>query len=161
MAVQQQVGDDERFGKRPPALAAQPGVGRSYRPQAPAHGNGARLEQQGLPVTVQRSDAVDRNGIPVQVGTPVRVLEIASFLRRDLPAEEWQDLQSMVGEVFQVYEIDAYGSAWVEMVWGAQGGGSRSHSLALEAHEMEVVVPGGRSSGRRATSRPAQDHGAP
>jgi len=44
----------------------------------------------------------------------------------------------MVGETFEVYEIDEYGSAWMEKVW-TQPGGLRTHSLALASHEMEVV----------------------
>jgi hypothetical protein len=81
----------------------------------------------------------DRNGQPVTVGTRVRVLEIAPFLKRDLPDDEWMDLQSMVGEVFEVYEVDEDGAAWVEKVWDDGEGGSRSHSLALDSHEMEVA----------------------
>jgi hypothetical protein len=44
----------------------------------------------------------------------------------------------MVGEVFEVYEIDEHGAAWVEKVWNDPNG-QRSHSLALDAHEMEVA----------------------
>ena len=83
--------------------------------------------------------AVDRHGQPVGVGTRVRVLELPSFLKRDLPAEEWMDIQSMIGEVFEVYEIDEYGAAWVEKWWQVDDDGCHSHSLALAAHEMEVV----------------------
>jgi hypothetical protein len=81
---------------------------------------------------------VDRNGQPVKVGTRVRVLEIAAFLKRDLPLEEVEELATMVGEVFEVYEIDESGGACVEKVW-YEPGGQRSHSLSLEAHEMEVA----------------------
>ncbi len=45
----------------------------------------------------------------------------------------------MIGEVFEVYEIDEWGSAWVEKSWRTDGQESRSHSLALDALEMEVV----------------------
>lgn len=81
----------------------------------------------------------DRRGRPVNVGTRVRVLEIAAFLKRDLPPDEWQELETMLGEVFEVYEIDEYGSAWVEKVWDDGDGRIHSHSLALASHEMEVV----------------------
>ena len=81
---------------------------------------------------------VDRNGQPVKVGTRVRVIEIAEFLKRDLPPEEVAELVTMVDEVFEVYDIDEYGAAWVEKVWYAPDG-QRSHSLALDAHEMEVA----------------------
>ena len=89
----------------------------------------------GSPVT-----AHDRHGRPVRVGTRVRVLEIAEALRDSLPPEEWPELQTMLGEVFEVYEIDEYGSAWVEKEWLTDDGDvSHSHSLALDSHEMEVV----------------------
>ena len=81
---------------------------------------------------------VDRKGAPVNVGTRVRVLEIAAFLKRDLPPEEVTALGTMVGEVFEVYEIDEHGAAWVEKVWNGPNG-RHSHSLALDAHEMEVA----------------------
>jgi hypothetical protein len=76
---------------------------------------------------------LDRNGRLVTVGTRVRVLEIAQRLRQRIPLEEWSDLQTMVGEVFEVYEIDEHGSPWVEKRWG-----NDSHHLALDSHEMEV-----------------------
>jgi hypothetical protein len=83
--------------------------------------------------------ATDRTGRLVQVGTRVRVLEIALHLKRDLPPDEWLELQTMVGEVFEVHGIDEYGSAWVEKCWTETDGGLSSHSLALAPHEMEVV----------------------
>jgi hypothetical protein len=79
----------------------------------------------------------DRNGRPVTVGTRVRVLEIAPLLKRDLPADEWMDLQTMVGEVFEVYKVDESGTAWVEKTWGEVDRQSHTHSLALGSHEME------------------------
>jgi hypothetical protein len=83
--------------------------------------------------------ATDRHGAPVTVGTRVRVVEIASFLERDLPSDEWQDLKTIVGEVFEVYEIDEYDGAWVEKIWTQEDGAERSHSYSLASHEMEVV----------------------
>jgi hypothetical protein len=81
----------------------------------------------------------DRIGVPVTVGTRVRVLAITPSLERDLPADEWQDLKTMVGEVFEVYEIDEYGGAWVEKVWKEGDEELHSHSYSLASHEMEVV----------------------
>jgi hypothetical protein len=86
----------------------------------------------------------DRNGRPVVVGTRVRVLVVARFLKRAVPTEEWRDLETMVGEVFEVYEVDESGSCWVQKVWDDGDGQSHSHSLALESSEMEVVEGGDR-----------------
>jgi hypothetical protein len=78
--------------------------------------------------------------MPLSVGTRVRVLEIAAYLRERLPPDEWERLQTMVGEVFEVCEIDEYGHAWVEKWFQSDEEGRYCHSLALEPHEMEVVV---------------------
>jgi hypothetical protein len=87
----------------------------------------------------------------VTVGTKVRVLEVTDYLRERLSPKEWAELQTMVGRVFEVYEIDEYGAAWVEKVWrNSKGDCKFSHSYALERHEMEVVHPEAR---RRPTMR--------
>jgi hypothetical protein len=72
----------------------------------------------------------DRKGKKVLVGSRVRVVAIAAFLERDLPPEEWECVRSMLGEVFEIYEIDEWGGAWVQY---------QSHSLSLESDEMELV----------------------
>jgi hypothetical protein len=79
--------------------------------------------------------AVDHKGRNVVVGTHVRVIHIADSLREKLSPEEWRDLLSMKGEVFEVYEVNEHGLAWVQKSWDDH----RSHSLGLEAHEMEAV----------------------
>ena len=85
---------------------------------------------------------VDRHGKPVVVGTNVRMLEVTEALRNRIPKKEWAELQTMVGEVFMVYEIDEHGAAWVEKVWlGRKGNRRSSHHYALDSHEMEVVEP--------------------
>jgi hypothetical protein len=48
----------------------------------------------------------------------------------ELPGDEKDEVVSMIGEVFEVEEIDEYGQPWVR---------KRSHSVALAACEMEVV----------------------
>ena len=81
---------------------------------------------------------VDRLGKSVVVGTRVRVLKIASFLKDTLPPEEWDELKTMVGEVFPVCEVDEYGSPWVEKWFKSEEEGSYCHSLALAPDELEV-----------------------
>jgi len=46
----------------------------------------------------------------------------------------------MIGEDFPVEEIDKYGSAWVSKWWDKKDGGKESHSLALSAGEMEIIL---------------------
>jgi hypothetical protein len=81
----------------------------------------------------------DRNGQPVTVGTRVRILRFDSSLERQLPPDEWEQVAKMIGQVFEVYEVDEYGSAWVEKVWFPRDGERMSHSVALAPEEMEVV----------------------
>lgn len=82
----------------------------------------------------------DYKGNSVKVGSHVRVLEI-SQLPDYLDSDEVARIQSMKGEVLEVYEVDPYGRAWVEKWWHFGSDQSLSHSLALEAHEMELSAP--------------------
>ena len=46
----------------------------------------------------------------------------------------------MVGEVFEVYELDEWGQAWVSKDWFRDDAGhGRGHSMGLDSHEMELV----------------------
>jgi hypothetical protein len=46
----------------------------------------------------------------------------------------------MEGEVFEVYEIDERGGAWVTKWWYLTDGESFSHSLSRASDEMEVAA---------------------
>ncbi len=82
----------------------------------------------------------DKHGIVVSVGTRVRLLGLAGQWLDRLPDDEKKDVLSMIGETFEVEEIDEYGQAWVRKSWfDATGGVCNSHSIGLESHEMEVV----------------------
>jgi hypothetical protein len=90
-------------------------------------------------LTMQQPNATtDRSGRPITVGTRVRVLEIPESLVANLPVEERADVESMLGAVFEVYEIDDFGSAWVEKVWD-ESDGSCSHAIGFAPHEMELA----------------------
>ena len=82
---------------------------------------------------------IDKNGTEVRVGDFVRVIEIP----RDIvffEEEEREHVNSMLGEVLEVEEIDEWGCAEVTKWWELGNGMSKSHSLHLSAHEMELVV---------------------
>lgn len=83
-------------------------------------------------------EARDKNGKSVTAGTRVRVLAIPP-LDPDMEEEEIARVNSMLGEEFEVYEVDEYGRAWVEKWWHLESDSSTSHSLALESNEMERV----------------------
>lgn len=62
------------------------------------------------------ASVTDRHGQPVTVGSHVRVLSIPESVLRPLPPDERADLESMLGEVFEVYEIDEWGQAWKPII---------------------------------------------
>ena len=82
----------------------------------------------------------DVNGAAVRMGTRIRVLKISPSVLSQLPPSEADCARSMEGEVFEVYEVDEWGGAWVEKKWRAADGTSSSHSLGLGPKQM-VVVP--------------------
>ena len=87
----------------------------------------------------ERRHAIDRNGEPVLVGSRVRVVAIATFLEHDLPPEEGERVRSMLGGVFEVYDVDEWGGVWVEKAFPVGSDRYLSHSLSLASEEMEVV----------------------
>ncbi len=58
-----------------------------------------------------------------------------------LPPDERADVESMIGEIFPVEEIDEHGHPWVRKSWpdGVEGD-YRCHFIALEPDEMECVT---------------------
>jgi hypothetical protein len=83
---------------------------------------------------------LDKTGKPVHVGSRVRLLSLSGSWLEELPHDEKQDVLSMIGEVFEVEEIDEYGNPWVRKSWPNEAEGKcHSHSIALESNEMELV----------------------
>lgn len=86
------------------------------------------------------TDAIDKNGRPVTIGSKVRLLCLSGNWLDELPADEKENVLSMIGEIFEIEEIDAYGHPWVRKSWpNDEAGTCNSHSIALDAHEMELV----------------------
>lgn len=82
----------------------------------------------------------DRHGREVSVGARVRVVSLSQSFLDSLPDDEKDDVRSMIGEVFEIHEIDKYGSAWVGKGWNSDDGESyRGHHVALDSAEMELV----------------------
>lgn len=83
---------------------------------------------------------LDRNGKPVQLDSLVRIVALSGDWLESLPSDEKDDVLSMIGEVFVVEEIDEYGHPWVRKSWSDETEGTcKSHSVALEPQEMELV----------------------
>ncbi len=84
--------------------------------------------------------AKDRSGNTVTVGSRVRVLSLGGQWLEDLSPSERADVLSMVGEVFDVTDVDEYGQAWVQKECNRYGE-LESHSVGLSSNEMELVSP--------------------
>jgi hypothetical protein len=83
---------------------------------------------------------VDRNGKPVHVGSRVRLLSLSGDWFDSLPSDERADVESMIGEEFEVEEIDPCGQPWVRKSWPDEAEGKcKSHSVALEPGEFTLV----------------------
>lgn len=82
----------------------------------------------------------DKHGNIIRVGSRVRLLCLSGSWLTDLPMDEKNDVLSMIGEEFDVEEIDEYGHPWVRKSWPNDAEGTcHSHSIALDADEMELV----------------------
>jgi hypothetical protein len=88
--------------------------------------------------------AVDKDGAVVTLGSFVRILALSGDWFDRLPVDERADVESMVGEVFLVEEIDEYGAPWVRKSWPNDADGvCRSHAIALASNEMVLVLDHG------------------
>ena len=87
-----------------------------------------------------KSPPRDRSGNIVYVGARVRLLQLSGEWFDKLPPDEKQDVLSMIGEIFEIEEIDEYGHPWIRKSWpNEEEGTCNSHSIALEPNEMEVI----------------------
>lgn len=82
---------------------------------------------------------MDCHGRRVHVGSRVRVLKIAAWLAREIPADEFARLQSLVGTILPITEIDEWGAAWIEAEFPQTPDRIYTHDLALDSDEMELV----------------------
>lgn len=84
---------------------------------------------------------IDKNGQRVGVGTRVRLLSLSGKWFENMPDDEKHDVSSMIGEVFEIEQIDKYGHPWISKWFSTPSQkNSYNHSIALAAHEMEIVI---------------------
>lgn len=84
--------------------------------------------------------ARDINGKSVSLGDKVRILSLSGRWLDELPEKEKAEVRSMIGEVFEVEEIDEHGQAWVFKSWSTDSEDEYyGHSVALDPNEMELL----------------------
>ena len=85
----------------------------------------------------------DLYGKEFKVGTRVRLLHHVYGEWFDcLPEDEKSDLESMLGEIFEITEINKSGYASIEKWWGGEKENcvhSMGHSISVEGKQIEVV----------------------
>src|SRR5438128_6149921 len=91
-----------------------PARSRTRRPTSKSPGKSVRPRPSVAHRQPEGRRTVDCKGQPVAAGTRVRVLEVAESVMKDLPAEECQELQAMIGATFRVSAVDEHGAAWVD-----------------------------------------------
>lgn len=79
----------------------------------------------------------DIDGAKVRLGDTVRVLAIDSSIK--LERNEVEKVKSMIGEEFEVDEIDEHGCAWVTKWWRTAENESEAHGISLTSQQMKLV----------------------
>lgn len=80
----------------------------------------------------------DVNGHPIEEGNIVSIVSVSPNLLEGQTDAEAYDPQSMLGEHFEVEEIDG-GRVWISKWWEREDGGKQLHSLSFAANEIEFV----------------------
>lgn len=89
------------------------------------------------------SEPRDRNGERVSIASQVRIVALSGRWFDELPSDERVRVESMIGEIHLVDEIDEFGNPWVSAFWPDGGEGHCvAHSVALAPEEMELVADG-------------------
>ena len=82
----------------------------------------------------------DRVGRTVCVGSRIRIVYLSVEFLDLLPDDEKPLVAGMVGEIFEVDEIDKFGSAWITKWWHHDDGTHDAHGIGLSTLEMELVM---------------------
>ena len=88
------------------------------------------------------SRGIDRNGAEVAIGDRVRLLEIRPSILARLAGAEHADVQSMLGQVVEVFDVYESGQVWVSVSWSRENGQTEIHSIAVDPHAIELASKG-------------------
>jgi len=81
----------------------------------------------------------DCTGRIVRVGSRVRIIGLSQEFLDSLPEDERPLVSEMLGNIFEVDEIDQFGSAWVTKWWHRGDGTHDAHGIGLSSSEMELA----------------------
>lgn len=81
----------------------------------------------------------DQSGNAVHVGSRVRLVRLSWRWLNDLSTNEKAEVLSMVGEIFEVEEIDDPGRPVITKWWYTKANESHSHSISLDPPEIQLV----------------------
>ena len=91
-------------------------------------------------------DAKDCFGRIVRVGDRIRIVGFSRQFMDSLLPEDHDQISKMIGNVFEVEEIDEASQAWVTMWWASDDGEIDAHGIGLAPSEMELVADDGTES---------------
>jgi hypothetical protein len=69
----------------------------------------------------------------------VKILALSNDFLNSLSDDELAEVREMIGDVFEVDEIDEQGQAWVTKWWDVGNGDFDAHGIGLSPSEMQVV----------------------
>lgn len=85
----------------------------------------------------------DIHGLSIAKGCRVRIFRLLPETISVIPSDELDEVLTMVGEIFEVDDVDEYGQAWVYKNFRTDEDddsvGYYSHSLGLAPGEMERI----------------------
>jgi hypothetical protein len=85
-------------------------------------------------------EAKDCLGRTVRVGDRVRIVGFSERFMNSLIPEDHARITQMIGDVFEVEEIDEAGQAWVTKWWPLADGETDAHGIGLAPLEMELIA---------------------
>ena len=88
-------------------------------------------------------EAKDCSGRIVRMGDRIRITSFSKKFMDSLLPDDHRQVSEMIGNVFEVEEIDEAGQAWVTMWWDSDDGEIDAHGIGLAPSEMELVVDDG------------------
>jgi hypothetical protein len=79
----------------------------------------------------------------VRIGDRIRIVGFSKQFMDSLLPGDHDQISEMIGNLFEVEEIDEAGQAWVTMWWNSEDAEMDGHGIGLAPSEMELLSHGG------------------